>query len=90
MNRRPLIFAIVILVLPVLYVGSYLALVRPGGYGFAMDGSPLGYAARCSFDPPIVENYRYGGKYADCVFWPLEQIDRWVRPWKWDSLWGLE
>jgi hypothetical protein len=31
MNRTPLILAIVLLLLPVLYVGSYLALVKPGG-----------------------------------------------------------
>jgi hypothetical protein len=32
------------------------------------------------------ENYRYGGERAAWFFWPLEQIDRRVRPSAWDPL----
>jgi hypothetical protein len=65
-NRAPLILAITLLLLPVLYVGSYLALVRPG--------LP---------NPRTGSNYRYGGFVASYFYWPLEQIDRGVRPDTW-------
>jgi hypothetical protein len=59
----PVAIAIVLL-LPLLYVGSYLALVVPGGF-------------------TNNSNYRWGGMVADYFFWPLEQIDRSVRPKAW-------
>jgi hypothetical protein len=60
------IIAAVVLLLPVLYVGSYLALVNPGA------------AIR-------VErvNYRAGAHHIAMIFWPLEHIDRMVRPGAW-------
>jgi len=60
-SRAPLIAAIVLLLLPILYGGSYLALVVPGA---AMP-------------------YR-GVEPARSFFWPLEQIDRKVRPAEWE------
>ncbi len=84
-SRAPLIVAIVLLLLPVLYVGSYLALVRPGSaYHQERDGRFY------------LLNYRYFGDdnfvvppHSACiaprVFWPLEQIDRKVRPRVWRS-----
>ncbi|WP_254513203.1 hypothetical protein [Anatilimnocola floriformis] len=66
-SRAPLIFAIVLLLLPVLYVVSYLALVRPTAFYSSVGGHP----------------YRMGGEYAERVFWPLEQADRRVRPNSW-------
>jgi hypothetical protein len=62
-NRRsagPLIIAIVLLLLPMLYVGSYLALKQ-------------------------VEYYCWGGDWASRLYWPLEQIDRKMRPEAWKS-----
>ena len=72
MNRAPLILAIVLLLLPVLYVGSYLALVVPGGRMVS-----LGY--RNSF----YVHYRVDPEWPARVFWPLEQIDRKARPSAW-------
>ena len=77
-SRAPLIVAIVLLLLPVLYVGSYLALVTP--------------CVRIVLNPRIMEggsihvyeNYRVDGSIPPLLFWPLEQIDRKVRPGAWD------
>lgn len=73
-NRAPLIVAIVLLLLPVLYVASYFALVNP---------APSGDSVR--FLPPQ-GNYRCDRKVAR-VFWPLEQLDRKLRPnyWVWEE-----
>jgi len=69
-SPAPLI-AVLLLILPLLYVGSYLALVRPG--------ITLTYSVR---EPP---HYRWGGRAAEFVFWPLEKLDRKVRP----RIWSL-
>ncbi|WP_425613935.1 hypothetical protein NA78x_003782 [Anatilimnocola sp. NA78] len=73
MNHRlaPPIIAVVLLLLPVLYVGSYLALVVPGPWVL------LGGDA--------VAIYRFGGRTSEIGFWPLEQIDRKVRPRAWEA-----
>ena len=60
MNRTPLLLTIVLLLLPVLYVGCYLTLVD--------HGTALPYR-RC--------------ESAQTFFWPLEQIDRKLRPLVW-------
>ena len=77
-SRAPLIFAIVLLLLPLLYVGSYLALVRPGGIEFRdSDGM------KCVF---VNTHYSVAASLehsAGRIFWPLEQIDRKVRPDEW-------
>ncbi|WP_254509266.1 hypothetical protein [Anatilimnocola floriformis] len=62
------IIATVLLLLPVLYVGSYLALVVPGYH-----------------IPGQFNNYRMGYDYAERIFWPLEQIDRKLRPESWND-----
>jgi hypothetical protein len=75
-SRGTLIVAIVLLLLPVLYVGSYLALVVPGGRVVrepTKDGGVTGY--RCW--------YRINSTVLPTVFWPLEQIDRKLRPGAW-------
>ena len=72
-NRAPIIVAIVLLLLPVLYLGSYLALVVPG---FWLPSIPA--------DSNENFNYRYGGMLAAKFFWPLEQIDRKFRPKAWE------
>jgi hypothetical protein len=70
----PLIVAIVLLLLPVLYVGSYLALVTPQG--------------RAVFDPADqvfrINHYRVGkAKWLPVFYWPLESIDVKMRPGAW-------
>jgi hypothetical protein len=74
----------ILLLLPVLYVGSYLALVSPDGYGFSADGSYLGNSRKCHLEPYSTQLYRFGGGYADVFFWPLEQIDRKLRRQVWE------
>jgi hypothetical protein len=64
------IIAAILLLLPVLYVGSYLALVKPGpryGWGSALHPT-----------------YRVADRFCTRFFWPLEQVDRKLRPNKWD------
>lgn len=85
------IIAAILLLLPVLYVGSYLALVVP--YQGPVTGKVLGCGFSGGFD--IRANYRIvitssnsSGrlKQKDHVapfYWPLEQIDRKLRPAAW-------
>jgi hypothetical protein len=68
-----LILAAILLLLPVLFVGSYLALVVPGVVRFSANRSTV-----------IYEPYRYGGTWAVRFYWPLEQIDRKLRPEAWE------
>jgi hypothetical protein len=75
-SRAPLIVAsIALVVMLLLYVGSYLVLVTPKGYWLSaprpdgLHGFPVHY---WWIDPR-----------AGVVFWPLEQIDRRVRPDAW-------
>jgi hypothetical protein len=67
MTRSAPIIAAILLLLPVLYVGSYLALVVPNGRDFIL-------GARS-------DHYRIGGKTAAALFSPLESIDRRLRDW---------
>ena len=80
MNRTPLILAIVLLLLPVLYVGSYLALVIPGGRLVVPDPS-----VRQTAQPIYVSRYRADGRWLARFFWPLAQIDQRIRPDSWRS-----
>lgn len=75
-SRGPLFIAIVLLLLPVLYAGSYLALVEPYGSAGSCIGSEPHYP------------YRWGGVVASRLFWPLEQVDRKVRPKPWQPVVG--
>lgn len=72
-KHAPLIVAIVLLLLPVLYVGSYLALVQP--------------YSRLVVNPAAGEqHYRMNSwRILPTLFWPLEQMDRKVRPEIWDE-----
>lgn len=72
-SRVPLILAIVLLLLPMCYVGSYLALVEPYLMVFPY---PNGGGD--------VMNYRAFPRACDRFFWPLEQMDRKVRPGTWN------
>ena len=74
-SRAPLIVAIVLFLLA-LYVGSYFALVVPKGIytsQFIGGGSIL-----------LVDHYRWQNQWCERIFWPLEQIDRKVRPGAWE------
>lgn len=63
------------MVVPMLYVGSYLLLVWPDAERFSWADS------RSDFP-----TYRYGTQtWAGRVYWPLEQIDRKVRSGAWQS-----
>ncbi len=85
-SRAPLIGAIVLLLLPMLYVGSYLALVMPEGQVIYESEilESLGYGTATDI------HYRAGGALAGRFFWPLEQVDRRVRPGAWDQLAPLQ
>ncbi|QDU30819.1 hypothetical protein ETAA8_59680 [Anatilimnocola aggregata] len=74
-TAAPILVAI-LMILQVLYVGSYLVMVDPylGGRSFAVESDGV----RCQ------DGYWNGGDWAWRLFWPLEQIDRKVRPEAWD------
>jgi hypothetical protein len=56
------------LLLPPLYVGSYIAMVTPNSGAGA---------------PPFYGNYRFGEVYASRIYWPLQQADRQLFPERW-------
>ena len=64
--------AALLLVLPFLYVGSYLVNVNPPGKLLLWSGQ--------------MDCYRWGGSRAAMIYWPLEQIDRRLRPHAWEPL----
>lgn len=74
-SRAPLIAAVVLLLLPVSYFGSYFALVLPSGF----------YARRGS--QPYRCHYRLDLKGAERIYWPVERIDRRLRPAAWENPW---
>jgi hypothetical protein len=72
----------VALLLLLLYIGSYLTMVRP-------DGGPHNHVAVATDDPyenmyHIVANYRFAEAWCEWFFWPLEKLDRMVRPAAWE------
>lgn len=74
--HTPLGIIIALLLLPVLYVGSYLALVRPG---------PPFTGALSGVRPHRIYtgHYRFGREWSERVFRPVELIDRKLRPKAW-------
>jgi hypothetical protein len=69
------IIATILLLLPVLYVGSYFALMWRSRWSTpGLDGWR---------ETSVTAEYRFGGNRAKQLFWPLEQIDRQVRPSEW-------
>jgi hypothetical protein len=80
-SRAPLIVAIVLLLLPVLYVGSYLVLVAPQAKGHVRNWT--------TNDGRTFATYSYGhyrwidDRLAGSLFWPLEQVDQGVRTEAW-------
>jgi hypothetical protein len=72
MHLKPMITA-AFLLLPLLYVGSYAALVDPNAV-----------RPRCGHDDsPSLPLYRIGGAHAERFYWPLETVDRRLRPETW-------
>lgn len=75
------IFAAILLLLPVLYIGSYFALVIPAGK------LPKSTIAASLFASPQgiiqVSHYRLMPAFAARFYWPLEQLDRKLRPKAW-------
>jgi hypothetical protein len=70
------IIAVFLLLLPVIYVGSYLLLVVPAGFG---RNEVDNWGHRIS----VVRFYRIGGDRAERFFRPLQRLDQWVRPKAW-------
>jgi hypothetical protein len=79
-SRAPLIIAIVLLLLPVLYVGSYFAMVVPGGRYVLREPDKNEFVFG-HLQQKV--HYRVAHEVAARIFWPLEQIDRKVRPGAW-------
>ena len=73
MSRDRVLVATLALLL-LAYVGGYFGLSNPARCGMGRGG---GYTSW------VEPNYRVGGDAAEWVFWPLEQLDRRVRPTFW-------
>jgi hypothetical protein len=78
-NRAPLIVVILLLLLPLVYLGCYLALVVPQGTMIVTTRVIRGNLIRTG----AIESYLAGGRGAEVFFWPVEQIDRKLRPVMW-------
>lgn len=82
MNKKHVlpIIAAGLLLLPVLYVLSYFAIVVPGGEFDVtlMNGNKI-VAVRPS------ASVRIGGDWSRTFFWPVEQVDRKLRPKAWGA-----
>lgn len=78
-NSGPLIAAVALLQCVPAYFVSYFALVIPGGV--------LVRSPSLSFPPPPAQytHYRIAYDQAAVVYWPLEQMDRRLRPDAWDA-----
>lgn len=72
------ILAVVMLLLPVSYVASYFLLVVPAGIPKRETGKYGGT------DFSYSVHYRYADIEAKFIFWPVEQIDRKLRPAAWE------
>lgn len=78
-HTAPIIAAALLLLIPLLYVSSYCALVVPGGDVWNPD--PVQRAQGIGI--PTGSNYRLGGIMANRFYWPLEQLNRLIRPRAW-------
>jgi hypothetical protein len=75
------ILAAILLLLPMLYVGSYLALVTP-------NGRVVFYVVGPNTSRGELVHYRWGDDEPSRFFWPLEQLDRKLRPGAWEFKYG--
>lgn len=82
-HTAPLIAAILLL-LPVLYAGSYAALVAPHRGCVVVDGWACG--GNGCIQLTRTTDYRVSGRFRpERFFWPLEQVDRKLRPTAWQQ-----
>jgi hypothetical protein len=64
---------LLLILVPIIYVGSYL---------FLVDASPLDFMT--GIGPwPRVPTYRIGGKLAELFFTPIQHLDELIRPEYW-------
>src|SRR5690348_7177969 len=76
------IFAALLLLLPLVYLGTYLALVVPSG----MTIQRVIVHREIRTTEVSFETYRFGVEpFAERIFWPLEWIDRKVRTRAWNN-----
>jgi hypothetical protein len=66
----------VLLLLPLVYVGSYLALLKP------QPGS-IAWSSWANLSVRRIADYRWGGDYARAAFRPIHSVDQLVRPGYW-------
>jgi hypothetical protein len=78
-SRTPLIITFVLLLLLLLYVGSYCAIVVPATTPRASTGIFNGKPCSVVSD----EHYRVSPQLAAYFYWPLEKIHRRLRPQAW-------
>lgn len=77
-SATPLFAALAILVLVIaLYAGSYLAM---------LNGSVTIIAPESPDTLQIAPAYRFGGRWADVIFFPAHEVDRRIRPHRWALL----
>ncbi|WP_254512825.1 hypothetical protein [Anatilimnocola floriformis] len=77
-SRAPLVIAVVLLLLPVLYVGSYCVALRSSSQMVGLNALlPKGASP---------DYYRFGGVWSKRVYWPLEWVDRRLRPKAWAQI----
>jgi hypothetical protein len=78
------IIAALLLIIPVLYVGSYFALVVPSGINVFPpdDGMPGGSTSRIG----RTYYYRFEITWGERFFWPLHQLHRKIRPDDWQDI----
>jgi hypothetical protein len=69
--------------LAAIYVGSYFALMAPMTIQIAQLPPVRGFRVPTVSGEGRRQHFRYGGTAADCVFWPLTQLDKLVRPDYW-------
>jgi hypothetical protein len=73
------IIAVLLLLAPILYVLSYLLLVVPKGR--IVIGKVTIHGAFGAY-----EHYRFGAHRIKLLYWPLEQLDRKLRPREWERM----
>jgi hypothetical protein len=78
-SAGPLLIAVALLLCVPVYFVSYVALVVPNGVEVSLPAPA----------PPVwkINHYRLAPDQAAVVYWPLEQMDRRIRPAAWEASW---
>lgn len=74
--------SVVVLIFLIAYVGSYVVLVLPEGR--TVWATTSGMKANI-----VLLHYRTDGQWQSTLFWPLEQLDRTLRPASWANNGGM-